>query len=749
LFGQTPASAAPTLIYAEVVLNGLPAGTFLLVRRDGGFLMRPDALRDLAIATPTGVVVRIDTEDFVSLSTLPGAVVRFDEARQELLLDVGAENFAATRLSPNASAVRASPGARALFVNYDLNIEADRQLVAGGIVETGISDNWGLAVNTVTVGRAATGSGVTRLDTFFVRDNPANLTRLVVGDTVTAPTNGLPPARFGGVRFGTAFDLRPDLVTFPTPGFRGQTTNPSQVELLVNGALAYQTDVARGPFAIEQVPLVTGAGQATVIVRDALGVERSVTSSYYASPELLRPGLSEWSVEAGASRRDYGVKSLSYGAPFVAGSYRTGLTGTMTVDGRVELSPNVHMASGGIALAWPAVGEFGIMGGISADSDGGSGTFYSVSFRRVSRSWSIAAAQRRATRNFVSLADDAAGAAAERLTEQLQVSASASMWRAGNFSLSYSALTYGDDRRAKLATANYGISVGPRGYLNAFAIRTASSGRPDDATVGVGFSLSLGNRVSASAQADNQGFRADVRQTPDYGGGFGYRLGISRATDDREQAAVLWRGQAVEAQVEAAQVNGRTAARLQVGGGLLLAGNSLVATRRIEDGLAVVDVDGNAGVRIYQDNRLVARTDPQGRAIVPNLRPYQQNRISLEAADLPLGTTMPHTTLLVVPRFRGAARADFQTVTATPVTLIVEQPDGKLLEPGAAVKVDGGEATFVGFGGEIFLNDSKPGLTIHAETAAGSCTVSLGDGLAFRALSKVGPLRCRLERESS
>lgn len=748
LLAQSPALAAPTLIYAEVVLNGSRAGNFLVVRRDGGFFIRSDALRDLAISAPAGVVVRIDAEDFVPLASLPGAVVQFDEARQELRLDVGAENFSATGLSLTAPTIRVSPSARAIFINYDVNVEADRQLVAGGVVEAGISADWGLAVTTVTVGRAAAGSGVTRLDTFFVRDNPDTLTRLVVGDTVTAPTDGLIPTRFGGIRVGTAFDLHPDLVTFPTPGFSGQTANPSQVELLVNGALAYRADVGRGPFAIRQVPLVTGAGQATIVVRDVLGVERSVTSSYYASPVLLRPGLSEWSVEAGALRQNYGSRSLSYGTPFVAGSYRTGLTSTITVDSRVELSADVRMASGGIALVWPALGEFGVNGGVS-NSNSGSGAFYAVSFRRVSRTWNLAAAYRAATQDFMSLGDDiGAGAVSERLSDQLQASASASLGRAGNVSLSYSALTYNSARRVRLTTASYGINVGSRGYVNAFAIGTASDGRPDDATIGIGFSLSLGRRSSVFAQADSQGVRAEVRRTPDYGGGFGYRLGVSRADDDREQAEISWRGQSVEARIEAAQVNGRTAARLQIGGGLLLAGNSLVATRRIEDGLAVVDVGGAAGVRIYQDNRLVARTDAQGRAIVPNLRPYQQNRISLDAADLPLGTSMPHTTLMVVPRFRGAAHAKFETATAKPVTLIVAQPDGKLLEAGAAVEVDGVGSTFVGFGGEIFLNDSKPGLTIRAETVAGPCTVTLDNNLDLRALAKVGPLRCHLDGKS-
>ena len=64
-------------------------------------------------------------------------------------------------------------------------------------------------------------------------------------------------------------------------------------------------------------------------------------------------------------------------------------------------------------------------------------------------------------------------------------------------------------------------------------------------------------------------------------------------------------------------------------GGLLVAGGRPYATRRVEDALGVIDVPGLADVRIYQENRLIARTDARGRAIIPDLRAYEQNRIAI------------------------------------------------------------------------------------------------------------------------
>ena len=98
---------------------------------------------------------------------------------------------------------------------------------------------------------------------------------LICSSTMPA---GSATAADGGVRFGTEFALQPSLLTFPTPSLAGSAAVPSNVELLVNGTQRFQTDVGQGPFSINQVPLVTGAGQVTLVIRDPLGVERRVTS---------------------------------------------------------------------------------------------------------------------------------------------------------------------------------------------------------------------------------------------------------------------------------------------------------------------------------------------------------------------------------------------------------------------------------------------------------------------------------------
>src|SRR5262249_36839264 len=138
--------------------------------------------------------------------------------------------------------------------------------------------------------------------------------------------------RFSGVQYGTNFTLQPDLITYPLPAFPGTAIVPSTVDVLVNGARVGAQQVPPGPFTISNVPVVTGAGDVQFVVRDAFGQQQVITQPFYTSRQLLRPGLDEWSVNAGAERLNYGIESFDYGSGFASGYWRRGLTDQVTVE---------------------------------------------------------------------------------------------------------------------------------------------------------------------------------------------------------------------------------------------------------------------------------------------------------------------------------------------------------------------------------------------------------------------------------
>ncbi len=736
-------SEAPVdLLLVEVSINGTAReGQFVVAQDGGGFLVRAADLENWRIDGAAAMPRTIEGETMIALRAIPGVSATLDMANQRLDLIVPADRFMAQALGADAARVRPTEGAFAAFLNYDLSLEADDRLTGGAFLEAGVSDEWGLAATTMTAGRTGGAGKLTRLDSYYLRDFPEHLLRLVVGDTVTDAREWTRQVRFGGVRVGTEFGLQPDLVTFPVPEFADRAAVPSNVELLVNDALRYQGQVDQGPFSINQLPVVTGAGEVTLVVRDALGVERRVRTTYYVSSRLLSRGLSDWSLEAGAERRQYGFRSFDYGNGFVAGSYRRGLTDWATVEGRGELSDNVRMAGAGLNFVVPVVGEFGVAGALSDGKDG-KGSLYRVFYSRISPRWNVAVSYQRATRGFDQLGIDFDR---DRITRQFQAAGGVSLGRWGNAAVSWTDLKYADGNRTRLFSANYSVSLHNRAYVNLFAFRSRSEHAEWETTAGIGLTIPFGPRSSAYVQSDNRNVFGEVRQTAPTEGGFGYRLAASAGESDRQQAELDWRGDIGEASVEVARFGDRVGARLLARGGLLLAGEHIYATRRVEDGLALVEVPGQPDVRIYQENRPITRTDENGRAIITDLRAYEANRIALSPSDLPIDVGMPSDTAIAVPRYRGAAYVRFDIRRDRPATIVVIGPDGTPAEAGAGVRSDKGETAFVGYDGEIFVREIRPGMALEIDLAGGRCRVVIPGDLPGEVLPRIGPLRCAFE----
>jgi len=113
---------------------------------------------------------------------------------------------------------------------------------------------------------------------------------------ITAPVEAFEASTFddgrdGGIRWARNFSLQPGYITFPMPSLSGSAALPSTIDVLVNNQLRQSQTINPSPFDLTNVPVVTGASQTNLVVRDMLGVQTLVTQSYYASPRLLAARL--------------------------------------------------------------------------------------------------------------------------------------------------------------------------------------------------------------------------------------------------------------------------------------------------------------------------------------------------------------------------------------------------------------------------------------------------------------------------
>ncbi len=733
---------ADKLLLLSVVLNGQALSTpYVFLRRNDTLYARVKDLKEWRIDTSPTVFMTVDGQELVSLTALPGLEVSIDDAAQLLRLTAPPELFELTRLDAQAAGVPPlTPPASAAFINYDLALEAiENSQKASGFLEMGASNKAGLFINTMTVSNTDEQSGAARrLDTYYIRDDPTHLTRLVLGDTVTRSADWSRSIRYGGFRYGTDFGLQPGLATFPAPVFEGRTSLPSNVELYMNNALRFQSELKPGPFTLNDVPLITGAGEVTLVIRDTLGNEHRVTTPYYSGSRILKPGLIDYSIEIGSERRNYAIESFNYGSTFFAGSYRRGLTERLTMEMRGEVSGDVQNFGAGFSAVWPVLGEFGLAAAASNGNDGGGG-MARVYFSHISPNWTVSTSYQRASSSFAQIG---ALTKTEQILEQASISTGFSMGRYGSLGIAFAALERGDDQQSKVTSANYSFPLGARAFVNVFTLLSEADGRLEHLT-GVGLTVALGNRSSAYARIDSRVATTEYRRSPPTDEGWGYRTSISAGDLKRQEIEATWVGGTGQLTAQAVHLeDDQTGVRLWASGGLIMTQDGVHLSRRADNSFAIIETPGHSDVRIYQENRLIGRTNEAGRMIVTGLRAYDSNRISLAISDLPLDIRMQNDALVVTPPFRGGVVARFDLAREQGGSVLLRLPDGSPVEAGSTVQTQS-SSTFVGYGGEVFIDPIHDGLVLEVRRPNDAfCTATVPAIPAATVLPQVGPIPC-------
>ncbi|MCV5663824.1 fimbria/pilus outer membrane usher protein, partial [Escherichia coli] len=86
----------------------------------------------------------------------------------------------------------------------------------------------------------------------------------------------------------------------------GEVTAPTTLDLFINGFKTDSMNVGPGPFIINDIPMLSGAGEATVIATDAQGKQTVMTSPFFLSSDLLKTGFTSYSASIGAIRENFG-----------------------------------------------------------------------------------------------------------------------------------------------------------------------------------------------------------------------------------------------------------------------------------------------------------------------------------------------------------------------------------------------------------------------------------------------------------
>ncbi|MEQ1439344.1 fimbria/pilus outer membrane usher protein [Fontimonas sp. SYSU GA230001] len=718
-----PAQPLPLLL--RVLTRPDDAGTdALLLRLPDGSLYAPRAVFAALDLPPPGPPLHYAGDDYHGLERIPGLRYAIDPCRQTLSLDrAGVGATTTRRLTPrtHANAPPPEPGAWLQTQALYLRSTADGSFSA--LIDGGLFGNGGLARNSLLQDDRRT----VRLDSTWQHDDPQGLTRLSLGDGITRGGSFGRSLRFGGVQWGREFSLRPDLVTFPLPQIGDASALPSAVDVYVNDSLRARDSVPAGPFALTEVPVMSGAGEIQLVITDLLGRSRVVSYEFYAAPDLLRPGLSDYTVEAGFQRRGYGIDSFDYGSGFGAATGRYGLNDNLTVEGHAEAGAGLWVGGIGYALLLPRVGVLG--GGIARGGGDSRGGQMQVSFDRQAPGWSYGAQYRVTSAGFVRLG--------EQRPPSLRRSLVRSSWHlpyGASLSLGWLA-DRSADGRVQLLSLGYSQQL-LSGIAASLGASLDLTGR-DDHVAFLTLSWAMGPALSAyaygqHAEAGDYG-RIGMQKNPLDALDWSARAAVDTGLYDRVSAGGDWRTTraTLHADVEDAD---QTAVRLGVDTGVVVLGREAVWTRPLSGPFALVETSSPAPVDVSFENRHAGTTQAGAPLLLPELLPYQSNRVAVAQADFGIEQRLDRYEQTVVAPGYGGVRVRFAADTRVERRLRLVLADGTPVPSGSDVTVAGTDAvTFVGARGETLLTQAPGRYRLRVRWTDGGCeagvSLAAGDSL--------------------
>lgn len=691
----------------------------------------------------------VERQDEVDLDQVKGLSYVYDAARQTIALRVDdalrAPIAVSARTVRRAGTASVTPGA---VINYDAFTRLGRDRSTSLANEVRYFNASGVLTSTGVFNYSKELREFIRFDTAWVHSDPDTLETWQVGDLISSSLTWSRSLRMGGVQWRRSFDLRPDLLTFPTASLGGSAVVPSAVSLYINGVRQVDTAVPSGPFVINQVAGINGAGQATLVTRDAAGRAISTSIPLYVDTRMLSEGLVDYSVELGMLRRRYTTDSFGYArTPAVSGSLRRGIHNSLTLEAHGEAGNGIVNGGGGVL--W-RLGQGGVITGSLAGSGGkangakAAGAQATLGYQYLSPGFSVDLQSQRASANYSDLAT-AEGAPVTRASDRINVGVS--LFGGQGISLSAISLREALQPPARVVALNYSLSLGMGLFFSASAFRDFRN----DKSRGVYFSLSgtFGDRISATASRNRQN---DVRttsytvmRTADYGGGFGWGLQSTGVEDNRtRQAQLTYLGNYGQATAYTMDSNGMRTSSVDVAGSLVLMDGSVHLARQVGAGFGLVSTDGVAGVPVMQENQVIGTTSSSGYMLVPNLTPYLQNQLGIDISRLPLDARIASSSQNVVPARMSGVLVRFPVEKYEAASVILHDSNGKPLAAGTTVlHVESGSTTVVGFDGVAFVDHLQPLNHLRVTLDGVPCVVEFsyaGDG---NALATMGPFACK------
>lgn len=666
-------------------------------------------------------------------SSLEGLDMRVDLAKDTLYLAIPQAwlEYTAPNWDPPS---RWDDGIPGMIADYNLNLQAqqnqtgsDTQSISGTGVFGANLGPWRARADWQTNWNKRDGN--TDKDFSFsryylYRAIPSLKARLTVGEDYLS-SDIFDTFRFSGVSLNSDLSMLPPSLRGYAPEVTGISRSGGKVTISQQGRVLYETQVAAGPFRIQELNDAV-SGTLDVRVEELDGSVQVFQVTTASVPYLTRPGAVRYKLAAGKPS-EWGHSMT--GPVFTSGEASWGVANGWTLYGGSVLGGDYNALSAGIGR------DLFILGALAFDitqsraslpSEGTlSGTSYRVSYSKTFDEYDSQvtfAGYRFSERDFMSMSeylDTRYGSGTSHSPKEKYTVSFNKRFRDLGLStyLNYSHQTYwnsADNDRLSLSLSRY-IDIGPFKNMSVSltAYRSEYYSLKDDGAY-ISLSLPIGNGTSLSYGAtinrtDNT-HRVSYYGRVDEHNSFQVSSGLSRS-GPTAYGYYTWQGDSAQVQANASYQSGSySALGMNLTGGLTMTTEGGAAHRSNARGgsRVLVDTAGVSGVPIKGFGASV-KTNRFGKAVIADVNSYYRNPIRIDVDKLDDNADVTRSVSQATLTEGAIGYRQFDVIAGGKAMAFIRKADGTFPPFGASVVNDKNQETgVVNDEGSVWLSGIQP-----------------------------------------
>jgi len=590
-------------------------------------------------------------------------------------------------------------------------------------------------------------------DIYIEHDITFLKSQFMLGDVYT-PGDTFDSVNVRGVRVYSDSRMQPSSASNYAPVIRGTANSNAKVTVKQNGSIIYETTVAQGPFALDDINPTGFGNSLDVTIEESDGSKRYFSIPYSSVTQLEREGQGRFDVSMG-QLKDPTITN----APNVAimsGYY--GVTATSTLyTGLEQMDDDYTAILAGIA-------ENTVIGAFAFDMTQSKANFndvnltgqsYRISFNKLIQDSGTSlnvAAYRFSTANYLSLQD------ASRLKNDLQddpdrenYENSGRMKNQLQVNIDQPLHFYDKDQGSLYLTGSWESYWSKSNPTSQYSLGYSNSFRWGS------YNISLQRAYDEYQKADDRAYISfSIPLNNLFGGGNGYTqfnslttgvstnfkgesqmdMNTSGNSADNKYSYSLNTSSTISQGQDSSQVGGYGSYNSAYGpislstsltndggrqisfgssGGIIVHSGDITFTPgsvNDSDTLALVEAEGAQGAKVTNGE---GQVDRQGFAVIPDLTPYKENNVGLDLSTLKTDVAVENTSSLVFPRSGAIVMVKFKTNDEKSFLLEMTRTDKGFIPLGAEVyNSDGILVGDVGQAGRAFVRglDKKGELTV-------------------------------------